>query len=46
MIDCFLESEDARCGFIFGRTFEIKPIEYAVVLVEDPDTGESINLDV
>lgn len=46
MTDCFLESEDVRRGFISGRTFEVKPIEYAVVLVEDPDTGESINLAV
>jgi hypothetical protein len=42
----YLESDDIRRGFITGRTFEVKPIEYAVVPVEDPDTGQITNLAV
>lgn len=46
MTEKLLESADVRRGLISGRTFELKPIEYAVVPVEDPDTGQSVNLAV
>ncbi|UCC53802.1 MAG: M12 family metallopeptidase, partial [Anaerolineaceae bacterium] len=44
MSEVYLESDDVRRGYITGRTFELKPVEYAVVEVEDPDGGESKKL--
>lgn len=44
--DLLLSSDDVRTGLITGETFDVKPVTYAVVEEQDPDTGETVRLAV
>lgn len=44
--DLLLSSDDVRTGLITGITFDAKPVTYAVVEEEEPDTGETVQLAV
>ncbi|EPX77309.1 hypothetical protein thalar_03031 [Litoreibacter arenae DSM 19593] len=39
-----LDSDETGEGYIFGQNFDYKPVKYAIVEDEDPDTGQTQKL--